>query len=137
MSGLGLTPNAIVGWRIKPDWYNFTVVVVKRHGAGSAKAGQEYEEALAYCKSIEHAAAWLVDHVARTEGERLQSAAFAATQSVADMQALRAAVETAKKTALDAVAELSRKLADAGLGTPKAVVNFLNPNASPGDAGEA
>ena len=130
MSGLGLTPNAIVGWRIKPDWYNFTVVVVKRHGAGSAKAGQDYEEALAYCKSIEHAAAWLVDHLTRTESEHLQASAFAATQSVADVQALRTAIELAKAATLVAVAELTQKLADAGLGTSKAVVHFLHPDAA-------
>lgn len=132
MSGLGLIPNEIVGWRIKPDWYNFTVVVVKRFGTSSKRAGQEYEESLAYCRSIESATQWLVQHVTRVEGERLQNVVQGASGSVANAQALHDAITAAQAVALVAVAELEGRLTAAGLNSPKLVTKFLGeqPSAS-------
>lgn len=136
MSGLGLVPNKVVGYRIKPDWYNFTVVVVKQFGATSKKAGQEYEEALAYCKSLESAVDWLIAHVARIEGEARQEQQQAIDGSVAAAQALLDAVTAAKAAAHAAVADLDARLRAAGLGTPKQVVHFMGgelPEGAPAD----
>lgn len=122
MSGLGLIPNEVVGWRIKPDWYNFTVVIVKKYGVSSKRAGQEYEEPLAYCRSLEHAAEWLTQHVTRIEGERLQAEAQAVNGSVANVEALLAAMTVAQNAVLAAVQELSAKLVAAGLNKPRDVL---------------
>lgn len=133
MSGLGLVPNEIVGYRIKPDWYNFTVVVVKRFGASSKKKGQEYEEALAYCRSLESASDWLIAHVTRVKAEQLQDQVLksallgdrAAEGSVANAQALAEAIRTAKASAHAAIAELTARLEAAGLNTPKLMTHFM------------
>lgn len=136
MSGLGLIPNEIIGWRIKPDYYNFTVVLVKRHGPTSKKAGQEYEEALAYCKNIASSVQFLLQHVTRIEGERLQEEIQAVEGSVASAEAMLAAMVLAQKAALTAVAELDARLTAAGLGTPKLVTKFLG-GLQPTDEGQA
>jgi hypothetical protein len=136
MSGLGLVPNKVVGYRIKPDWYNFTVVVVKQFGATSKKCGQEYEEALAYCKSLESAVDWLIEHVTRIEGEARQEQQHAIDGSVAAANAMLAAIEQAKAAAHAAVADLDARLRAAGLDTPKQVVHFMGgetPDGAPGD----
>lgn len=154
MSGLGLVPNEIVGYRIKPDWYNFTVVVVKRFGKNSQKAGQEYEEALAYCRSLESASDWLIDHVTRVKAEQLQEAVLSAAQaqiaakgakvtdkvaegSVANVKALAEAIGHAKAAAHEAIADLNKRLEAAGLGTPKKLTHFMGgemPEADPAEA---
>lgn len=134
MSGLGLVPNEIVGWRIKPDWYNFTVVLVKRHGPSSKKAGQEYEEPLAYCSTLENAVRRIISQEIRAEGERLQ-ALDALEGSVASAQAMLTAIESAQKAAFAAVADLEARLKAAGLDSPKKLTHFLGGTA-PGDDGE-
>jgi hypothetical protein len=133
-SGLGLVPNKIVGWRIKPDWYNFTVVLVKRHGDSSSKAGQEYEESLAYCRTLENAVSWLIEHVTRVRSEELQSGQFAETGSIADAQALKQAIEMAHVEALKAVSELTRRLEEAGVFAPKQLVHALHEDSSQPEA---
>jgi hypothetical protein len=142
MSGLGLVPNEIVGYRIKPDWYNFTVVVVKRFGTNSKKAGQEYEEALAYCRSLTSASDWLIEHVTRVTAEQLQADVLAAAQaqiaakgakvaakvaegSVANAKALADAIAVAKAAAHVAIEELSARLEAAGLNSPKKLTHFM------------
>jgi hypothetical protein len=129
MSGLGLVPNEVVGYRIKPDWYNFTVCVVKRFGKTSKKVGQEYEEPLAYCRSLESSAAWLLQHVVRIEGEALQDQIQATKGSVASVDGLLAAMQTAQVAVLRAVAELETRLEAAGLDSPKKVHLLLNGSA--------
>jgi len=163
MSGLGLVPNKIVGFRIKPDWYNFTVVVVKQYGTSSKKAGQEYEEALAYCKSLESAASWLIEHVVRVKGEELQaeieakakaeadalagvkSTAKTVTKtaeevfagSIASAEALVAAIALAKEAAHGAIADIEARLRAAGLETPKQVTHFMGGEAPEESATDA
>lgn len=154
MSGLGLVPNEIVGYRIKPDWYNFTVVVVKRFGASSKKAGQEYEEALAYCRSLQSASDWLIEHVTRVTAEQLQDDVLKAAQaqiaakgakvtakvaedSVANAKALAQAIATAKDSAHAAIADLAARLAAAGLDTPKKLTHFMGDEMPEGDADTA
>lgn len=132
MSGLGLVPNEVVGYRIKPDWYSFNVVLVKRHGPGSKKAGQEYETTLAYCKSLSSAVHWIVSHHARVQGSLNQDDLQAATGSVADAKALEASFEGAVAKALQAVAELEARIKAAGL-LNKHLVQALG-NAQPDDS---
>jgi hypothetical protein len=125
MGGLGLVPNEIVGWRLKPDFYNVTVTVVKRYGPASKKAGQEYEEPLAYCRNVKGAVEWLIQHVTRVKGEQLQDVTQAATKSVADATALMQAVEAAREAALAAVDDLEARLRARGLVGNKALTHFL------------
>jgi len=117
---LNLVPNELVGYRIKPDWYNFKVVCIKRHGEASKAAGQEYETVLAYCKNIEFAASWLLQHVLRVRGEAAQDAQQALDDSVASTQALTQAVALARQDVLSAVAALHEDLKHLDL-RPKAV----------------
>jgi hypothetical protein len=154
MSGLGLVPNEIVGYRIKPDWYNFTVVVVKRFGSNSKKAGQEYEEALAYCRSLESASDWLIEHVTRVKAEQLQAEVLAAAEaqiaakgakvslkvaegSVANARALAEAIGLAKAEAHAAIADLTARLEAAGLDTSKKLTHFMGGELPEGDPAEA
>jgi len=125
VGGLGLVPNEIVGWRIKPDWYNFTVVLVKRRGENSKNAGQEYEEPVAFCKSIEAAAHRIIEQVARMRGEELQASQQALDGTVASTQALLRAIEEGKAEASKAVAELTRRLEAAGVFAPKDLARAL------------
>ena len=134
-TGLGLVPNKIVGWRIKPDWYNFTVVLVKRHGESSAKAGQEYEEPLAYCRTLPHAVDWLIEHATRVRAEDLQNAQQALTGSVADAQSLRQAIEEAHAHANKAIAELTQRLEAAGVFKPKEMLKALDADAAASEQG--
>lgn len=129
-TGLGLVPNKIVGWRIKPDWYNFTVVLVKRHGDASSKAGQEYEESLAYCRTLPNAVSWLIEHVTRIRAEELQDIEQAKTGSIAQAEALRQAIELAHEAAQKAVAELTQRLETAGVFKPRDVLKALGGEAS-------
>lgn len=55
MSGLGLVPNEVVGYRITADSHNWVVVLVKKHGKDSKFAGQEYVAPLGYYRDIANA----------------------------------------------------------------------------------
>ena len=121
---LNLVPNELVGYRIKPDWHSFNVVLVKRYGAGSKKAGQEYDTPLAYCKNLDFAASWIVSHAAKMMGELNQKDQEAATGSVADAKALAAAFEPGVQHALRAVAELQARLEAANI-LPRTLVRRL------------
>lgn len=121
---LNLVPNEVVGYRIKPDWYSFNVVLVKRHGPQSKNAGKEYETTLAYCKNLEFAATWLMAHATRMHGELSQAERESVDGTVADAQALAAAMVAAKKEVLAAVAGLQQQLDAAGL-TSKHLVQRL------------
>ena len=111
MTGLNLIPNEVVGYRIHPDYHNWTVVLVKRYGPNSKQAGQEYETALAYCATLPSAVAWIINHVARVEGDRLQTAQFAKTGETASLEALAEAIKTAQREAMAATEDLERRFA--------------------------
>lgn len=131
--GLGLTPNEVVGYRIVPDWYSFNVQLVKRRGAGSKNAGQEYGETLGYCRSLPFAVKYIISHATRMYGEENQAAfdeantpdpqAQAAAAKKAEeirttvgyAQALEVAIGKAEEVALAAVAELEARIAALGL----------------------
>lgn len=122
---LNLTPNEFVGYRIKPDWYSFNVVIVKRHGSGSKNAGQEYETTVAYCKNLEFAVRWIVSHASKVRGEMNQRDQQTLDGSVASVEALVPAFQYAQEQALKAVAALEARMNAAGLKTPKDTVKFL------------
>lgn len=118
---LNLEPNQIVGYRIRPDYYSFNVVVVKRHGPSSKHAGQEYDTPVSYCKTITHAATVIFMHALRLESSKLQEDIEAATGSVADMKALQAAVAPALQAVERAAAELTQRVAALELSRPELV----------------
>jgi hypothetical protein len=115
MAGLDLTPNEFVGYRIKPDWYSFNVVIVKRHGKESKHAGDEYDKVIAYCKSLPHAVEYILSHSLRVRGERAQDEQLAADKSVASVEALAAQYQAALNDALQAANELATRIAALGL----------------------
>lgn len=115
MSGLGLVPNEVVGYRLKPDWYSWNVVLVKRHGAQSKHAGTEYDTTLAYCKNLSFAVAKMLDHAVRVHGERAQQEVEAVSGSVAQAEAILNVVELAKADVMTAISRLQAELDAAGL----------------------
>lgn len=115
MTGLGLVPNEVVGYRITPDWTSFNVQLVKRRGPSSKQAGQEYGETLAYCRSLEFAAKYIVSHATRVYGEELQDANEAIKHTVGDAEALSAAIVKAQEAAINAVRDLQVRIDALGL----------------------
>jgi len=113
--GLGLVPNPVVGYRIVPDWNSFNVQLVKRRGATSKQAGQEYGETIAYCRSLEFATRHIIQHATRVYGEELQDAALEVRQTVGDAEALAQAIVKAQDTAMAAVLELQARIDALGL----------------------
>lgn len=107
---LNLIPNEIVGYRIKPDWYNYTVVLVKKHGASSKSAGLEYEIPLAYCKNLMFASNFILNHSLKSLGEISQKEKESLDGSVADIDCLVKCVEKAQKNVEQAVLELEQRL---------------------------
>ena len=130
---LELTPNEVVGYRFRADWHSMNVVAVKRRGANSRNAGQEYEETLAYCKDVSHAASWLLHHIICAEGEAAQGEAQARARALADMEALMPVVRRAEEHVLQAARELARTLAALGL-SQKQLVQALSKGAAPAAA---
>lgn len=110
MAGLDLTPNEFVGYRIKPDWYSYNVVVVKKHGPASKNAGQEYDKTLAYCKTLASALQYIVSHSLRVRGELAQAEQLALDGTVASAQALGAQFEAAMADAKRAGDELAARI---------------------------
>lgn len=115
MTGLGLVPNEVVGYRIVPDWNSFNVQLVKRRGKTSSQAGQEYGETLGYCRSLEFAAKFIVSHATRMYGEELQDAALDVKKTVGDAQALSDAIVKAQNAAFGAVKDLQARIDALGL----------------------
>lgn len=70
--GLGLIPNEVVGYRIVPDEHNWTVVLVRKYGPTSKHAGEEYFRPLAYCRSLESAAQWILNRDSRMQSEMFE-----------------------------------------------------------------
>lgn len=112
---LQLTPNVIVGYRIKPDWYSYNVVLVKLHGENSKNAGKEYETPLAYCKNLSSAAQWIFSHALRSQAELSQAEIQSIEGSCADIRGLQKNVEAAQEHVLHAVAELQQRIDALGL----------------------
>jgi hypothetical protein len=117
-------PNEFVGYRIKPDWYSFNVVLVKLHGPNSAQAGKEYETPVAYCKELATAANWIFTHAARVRGGMNQQEQEALDGNVADAKALASAFAGAQEQTLAALAELQARITEVSK-THKDLVKLL------------
>ncbi|MBC8737305.1 hypothetical protein F6X40_10850 [Paraburkholderia sp. UCT31] len=115
MAGLNLVPNKSIGFRIRPDYYNWTVVHVKEKGANSKDAGQQYDTTIGYYKSLEAAVHAIVELSARMQGEELQKDAAAESGDIASISALANAIEAAKAAAFEAVAQFQKDMDDAGV----------------------
>lgn len=122
---LNLEPNEVIGYRIKPDWHSFNVVLLKKHGPSSKNAGQEYATPLAYCKSIPFAADWILSHASRMYGEESQAKTAAISGSLVHAEDLKAAFARAAEETLKAVAELQSRVDALGL-SRKELVQALN-----------
>lgn len=110
-NALGLVPNEIVGLRIRTDEHNYTIVLVKRHGASSKYAGQTYDMPLGYHKKLDYALDALLERAVRLRAEGL------APEDTANSDAwalrLKEALEYATTQAKDALKELREDLAKA------------------------
>lgn len=113
---LDLTPNEIVGYRISPDRWNWSVVVVKIKGKESKDAGQQYESPLpAYCKSLKVAVQTIFDRVAKLEARSEQDLKFDKTGQVADLNSIITAVEKAEKAVMWSLNDLEQRIVEAGV----------------------
>jgi hypothetical protein len=113
---LELIPNEVVGYRIRPDQWNWSVVVVKVHGKDSKNAGQQYETPLpAYCKSIGSAVEVIFNRVAALEGRKLQDETFDREGLCCDLKSLKEAFFKAQDAALWAVKDLEERVKEAGV----------------------
>ena len=111
---LNLVPNEVIGYRIYPDQWNWTVVVLKKHGKESKHAGQEYATPMAYTKDIRSSISYIMRTVSAIEGRKDQDASFEENGKMADFAPLLRAFEKAEKCALDAVDDLEKRLKDKG-----------------------
>ncbi len=107
---LNLTPNEIVGYRVVPDQWNWTTVVVKKYGKDSKNFGQEYKTPMTYHKNIKDSLYWIFEHVSKIEGQKLQKEIFEKTGVVGDLKCLEIAFETAKTHVDAAIADLEKRL---------------------------
>jgi len=114
-----------VGYRIKPDYYSFNVVLVKRHGPGYAQAGQEYETTLAYCKNLSSAVQWMHNHIARARGQVLEGQLPDNADSIQRTQALLRAFEESREHTLRAIADLQARLEATGVIKPSDMAKVL------------
>jgi len=114
-AGLNLIPNEIEGYRIKPDYYNWTLVSLKRHGISSKYAGTLYETPIGYYKSIPVALSNLLNLEARLEAERTGKLAGLEESKEAAEHRLIAAFERAEKSVLKAALALEADLVAAGV----------------------
>jgi hypothetical protein len=114
MSKLNLVPNEIKGYRIRPDQWNWTVVVVKAHGKESKFAGVEYETPMAYCKNLPFAIEYIMKTVSAIEGRKEQDEVFDTTGVASDLNALQKGFDKALQAALCAVEDLERRVQESG-----------------------
>lgn len=112
---LDLIPNEFVGYRIKPDFYNYTVGIVRRHGPNSSKAGQEYFKPLGYYKNLGMAAQGVFNFALKELGAEAQVEQEKVDRSCASVEALASQVQAALDLALQAVAGVEQKFTDMGL----------------------
>lgn len=124
-----LIPNEVVGYRIRPDQWNWSVVVVKVHGKDSKNAGQQYETPLpAYCKNLTSAVEVIFNRVAKTEGRDIQDETFKKNGEAASLESLKEAFVKAQDAALWAVQDLESRLIESGFDIKTVNRNMLKAN---------
>jgi len=119
---LNLIPNEVIGYRIKPDWYNYTVVLIKRHGTQSKNPGSEYEVSLAYCKNLSSAANFIFNHSLKLKAELSQKEIESITGTVSSVEAILAAVSHAQNEVEKSVADLERRLISNNILKPRDII---------------
>ena len=112
-------PNEIVGLRLKPDRYNWTVVLVKKHGSSSKHAGQEYEESIAYCKNISFATSYMLNYYAANEGAKLQKQVLEEKGTAADPISILKAFELAELRVQETLKDLETRLLNGSIDISK------------------
>ncbi len=115
MVGLKLVPNETVGYRIRPDFYNWDVEEVKRHGPNSKSAGEQYSRNLGHFKSLGAAASHIFNLYLRVQGALNQDQELAQSGELASLRALVETVSAAHAEVMKAVEELEQFLAEAGI----------------------
>lgn len=125
MAGLDLVPNCVIGYRIRAEWLNWVVVLVKRRGVHSRTPGQEYATVVGYYKDLEQAA----QAVLRLESARLAGAAqerLAAGQGTcADARALIDALSQAQAALGRALEDVRQQLKAGGFASEAAARQHL------------
>lgn len=106
MSGLNLVPNEVVGYRIRPDLHNWTIVFVKRRGPLSKRPGEEYGEEICYYRDLEKALGAVFDFNMKRFTEEGQAEQEMKTGELAAISAVLSATQKAKEETLTAVREL-------------------------------
>jgi hypothetical protein len=115
MVGLNLVPNETVGYRIRPDFYNWDVEEVKRHGSKSKTPGEQYSRNLGHFKTLANAASYIFNLHLRVQGAANQDAVLALSGELASLDALMDTVSAAHAEVMKAVEELEQFLAEAGI----------------------
>lgn len=115
MSGLNLIPNESAGYRVRPDYHNWTVVQVKIHGPQSKFAGQEYDTPVGYYKTLKMALRAIYELETRLSTIQLQDEAHRATGKVASLDVIQEAIERGLAAAEDAAHALDEQMRDAGV----------------------
>lgn len=111
---INMTPNEVVGYRISPDYYNWTVVIVKKHGSDSKNAGKEYETPMGYCTSLSNAVKYLLNKITAMETEKLQEQHANLTGEMAQIVAIDTAYKIAEEKVINMVKDLENRLVNAG-----------------------
>ena len=115
MSGLNLTPNEIAGYRLRPDFHNWTAVLVKVHGPQSRFAGQQYDTPIGYYKTLPMALKAIFELETRLSTAQMQDEVYRTTGELASLSVLTDAIERGRKAAEDAAHALEEQLRAAGL----------------------
>jgi hypothetical protein len=115
MTGLNLTPNEIVGYRVRPDYHNWTAVLVKVHGPQSRFAGQQYDTPIGYYKTLPMALRGIFELSTRLNAIELQEEVHRDTGELASQDVLTLAVERGRAAAEEAGRALEEQLQAAGL----------------------
>lgn len=115
MSGLKLIPNEIVGYRVRPDYHNWTVVSLKRHGSTSRSAGQVYESPVGYYRTLPSAFNAILQLAFRLEAEQGQQRIGEATGDTCSHEGLLEALRQAEQAVQETAQAFERDLAAAGV----------------------
>jgi hypothetical protein len=115
MSGLNLTPNEKAGYRVRPDYHNWTVVLVKLHGPQSKSAGQEYDTPVGYYKTLPMALRAINDLETRLVTAELQDELRKNTGAVASLSVIEEAVRRGQAAAEEAGRALEEQMQAAGV----------------------
>lgn len=128
-----LIPNEFAGYRIKPDYYNWTVVVLKKHGITSKSAGEIYETPMGYYKSIELAFKAIYELESRQHAEAAEKEGAASNPEFSYPQALVEAFKAGEAAVKQTAQLFEQDLKNAGLNLHELAKHFKIPGADSTD----